>query len=46
MEEANLGCPPFLLLFNVFNYNVHNFLVDSGATANVMPLSIAKKITA
>ena len=44
MEEENSGCPPFLLYFEVFNYNVHNCLVDFGAVANVMPLSIAKKI--
>lgn len=46
MEESNLGCPPFLLSFQVFNYNVHKFLVDYSATTNVMPLSIAKKINA
>lgn len=33
-----------LLTFEVFDYSVHNFLVDSGASINVMPLSIANKI--
>ena len=28
--------PPFLLTFEIFNHNVHNCLVDSGATVNVM----------
>ena len=29
---------PFLLTFEIFNHNVHNYLVDSGASTNVMPL--------
>ena len=36
--------PPFLLTFEIFNHNVHNCLVDSGASINVMPISICKKI--
>jgi len=46
MEDANFVCPPFLLSFEIFNCNVHSCLVDSGASANVMPLSIAKRINA
>jgi len=46
MEEENLGFPPFLLSFEIFNYYVHNCLVDSGTVANVMPISIAKQINA
>ena len=48
--EASLGgkskykTPAFLLTFDIFNYNVHNCLVDSGASVNVMPLSVCKKI--
>jgi hypothetical protein len=38
--------PPFLLTFEVFNRNLHNCLVDSGASSNVMPLSICKKLNA
>lgn len=34
MEEANSYFPPFLLSLEIFNYNVHNCLVDFGATAN------------
>ena len=43
--EASLGgkskykTPTFLLTFEIFNYNVHNCLVESGASINVMPLS-------
>jgi len=36
--------PPFLRTFEIFNRNVHNCLVDSGASVNVMPLSVCKKI--
>ena len=36
--------PPFLLMFEVFNRNLHNCLVDSGASSNVMPQSICKTL--
>jgi hypothetical protein len=36
--------PPFLLTFKVFNRNLHNFLVDSGASSNSIPLSIFRKL--
>jgi hypothetical protein len=36
--------PPFLLMFKVFNRNLHNCFVDSGASSNVMHLFICKKI--
>ena len=48
--EAILGgkskykTPTFLLTFDIFNYNVHNCLVDSRASVNVMPLSVCKQI--
>ena len=48
--EASLGgkskykTPTFLLTFDIFNYNVHNYLVDSRASVNFMPLSVCKKI--
>lgn len=35
--------PPFLIKFEIFNMNVHNFLVDSGASSNVMPYAFAKR---
>ena len=46
--EASLGgkskyrTPAFLLTFENFNYNMHNCLVDSGASVNVMALSVCK----
>ena len=48
--EASLGGKSryktlaFLLTFEIFNYNVHNCLADSGSSVNVMPLSVCKKI--
>ena len=48
--EASVGgkskykTPTFLLTFEIFNYNVHNYLVDSGASVNIMPWSVCKKI--
>ncbi len=44
--EANTLCPPFSLMFKIFNYSFHNCLVVSNASMNVMPLSITKKISA
>jgi hypothetical protein len=38
--------PPFLLTFEIFNRNVHNCMVDSGASSNVMPWSVCQKINA
>jgi hypothetical protein len=36
--------PPFLLMFEVLNRNLHNFLVDSEASSNVIPLVICNKL--
>lgn len=44
MEEVNSLCPPLLLSFEIFNSNFHNCLVDFGASVNVIPLSIARRI--
>ena len=35
---------PFLLTFEIFNGNVHNCLVDSRASSNVMPYSVCRKL--
>ena len=42
--KSKFKTPPFLLSFDIFNYNVHNYLVKLGASINVMPLSICKRI--
>jgi hypothetical protein len=38
--------PHFLLTFEIYNINLHNCLVDSGASSNVMPLSVCNKLNA
>jgi hypothetical protein len=35
--NTHKNVPPFLLTFKIFNRNVHNCMVDSGASSNVMP---------
>ena len=48
--EASIGgkskyrTPTFLLTFEIFNYNMHNCLVDFGASVNVMPLLVCNHI--
>ena len=50
IEETSIGGkskskhPPFLLTFEIFNHNVHNCLVNSGASVNVMPISACERI--
>ena len=50
INEASIGGKyksqtlPFLSSFEIFNHNVHNCLLDSGASSNVMLLSICKNI--
>lgn len=36
--------PSFLLTYEIFNKNVHNCLVDSGASSNILPKSICAKL--
>ena len=42
--KSKYKTPAFLLNFEIFNYNVHNSLVESRALVNVIPLSVCKKI--
>jgi hypothetical protein len=44
--STHKNVPPFLLTFEIFNRNVHNFMVDSGASSNMMPWSVCQKINA
>ena len=45
-KPGSKGIPPFLLTFDIFNRNVHNCMIDLGASYNVMPLSVCKKLNA
>ena len=43
-SKARFKTPPFLLNLDILNYKVHNFLVDSRSSVNVMPLSVCKNL--
>ena len=45
-RKSRSQTPPFLLTFKIFNRNVHNCLVDSRASSNVMPYLVCKKLNA
>jgi hypothetical protein len=45
-SNTHKNVPPFLLTFEIFNRNVHNCMVHSGASSNVMPWSVCQKINA
>ena len=36
--------PTFLFTYEIFNKNVHNCLVDSGASSNILPGSLCEKL--
>jgi len=36
--------PPFLITYEIFNRNVHNYLVDSEASSNIMPRVVCTKL--
>ena len=38
--EEKARTPPFLLTLEMLNHKVHNCLVDSGSSVNVMPLAV------
>ena len=43
-RKSRSQTPPFLLTFEIFNQNVHNCLIDSGASLNVMLYFVCKKL--
>ena len=43
-KNSKSTTPPFLLTFDIFNRNVHNCIVDFGASSNVMSLSVCKRL--
>jgi hypothetical protein len=45
-RKSRSQTPPFILTFKIFNRNVHNCLVDLGASSNVMPYLVCKKFNA
>jgi len=45
-KKSMLYIPSFLLTFKIFNMNLHNCLVDSSASSNVVPFYMCKKLNA
>ena len=43
-KNSKSTTPSFLLTFEIFNRNVHNCMVDSAASSNVMPLFVCKRL--
>ena len=44
MFKDKTKIPPFLLSIRIFRKNLHNCLIDLGASCNVMPFSIAQRL--
>lgn len=45
VDKSNSYTPPFLLTLEIFNKNVHNRLVDYGASSNIMPYEFFLKLS-
>lgn len=43
-DRSNSHTPPFLLTYEIYNRNLHNYLIDSGASSNIMPASVCSKL--
>ena len=44
IKTKKTSTPPFLVTLEILNHKVHNCLVDSGSSTNVMPLVVCKKL--
>ena len=44
IKTKKTSAPPFLVTLEILNHKVHNCLVDSGSSMNVMPLEVCKKL--
>ena len=43
-DRSNSHTPPFLLTYEIYNRNLHNCLIDSGASSNIMLASVCSKL--
>ena len=43
-DRSNSHTPPFLLTYEIYNRNLHNCLIDSWASLNIMPTSVCSKL--
>ena len=46
LKPSGKRTPPFLLTFEIFNKNIHNCMIESGSSSNVMSLYVCKKLNA
>ena len=44
MFKDKVEVPPFLLSIRIYGKNLHNCLINSGASCNVMPVSIVQRL--
>ena len=44
MFKDKVEVPPFLLSIKIYGKNIHNYLINSRASCNVMPLSIVQRL--
>lgn len=42
--QGRLETPPFLLTIRMFGKNLHNYLLDSRASTNVMPFTVCQAL--
>ena len=45
-KNSNSTTPLFLLTFDIFNRNIHNCMVDSGASSNFIPFPVCRRLNA
>lgn len=43
-DRSNSHTPPFLLTYEIYNRNMDNCLIDSGASSNIIPASVCSKL--
>lgn len=44
IPDQNLGHEPFMLTLDINKFLLHNCMLDSGDSANIMPLKVMKKL--
>ena len=43
-DRSNYHTPPFLLTYEIYNRNLHNYFIDLGVSSNIMPASVCSKL--
>ena len=44
MFKDKVEVPPFLFSIRIYGKNLHNWIIDLGASCNIIPLSIAQRL--